>query len=105
MTLKMQPDAHWARKLEWTVPRRRDELEQREFDGEAVLYDRRTRCTHRLNATALLVWQQCDGRVTNLELARFLTQRYDVSSDRAVADVEQLLAALGQADLLTAVDT
>lgn len=32
-----------------------------ELDGEAVLYDPAHHALHYLNATAYLIWQQCDG--------------------------------------------
>ena len=95
----LQPADHWTRTLEWTPPRRRP-LADRVFDGEAVLYDAVTGQTHRLNQTALFVWRACDGERTTVAIARMLTEHYDVRFETAIEDVEQILAALAQADLL-----
>ncbi len=98
MTPRME--SHWTRRLETTVPNRPEEIVHQVLDGEAVLYDARTGSTHRLNETALAVWQACDGQATTRELAQWLTGVYDVSSETALEDVEQLIAAFAQAGLV-----
>lgn len=105
MTLPMQPQEHWSRNLTYVALRRRNDIDVRMMDGEAVLYDAVTGCTHRLNESALAVWRACDGRTTTLHLAEQLTARYDVSLEQAQLDVEQLLAAMARAGLLEAGDS
>jgi len=43
---------------------RRSGLCCHELDGEAVLYDVAQHSLHYLNATAYLIWRNCDGRTT-----------------------------------------
>ena len=100
--MKMQADLHWARRLTSVLPRRRVDVDQSTLDGEAVLYDRRTGCTHRLNATALAVWRGCDGGSTTEDLATKLTEIYEVDWDQALFDIEQSVATFAQAELVTA---
>lgn len=89
--------------MEVIVPRKRDGIVQQVLDGEAVLYDQRSGCTHRMNETALAVWRTCDGHSTTLQLAERLTRDYDVLLDTALDDVEQSIAAFAREGLVTAV--
>ncbi len=99
--VKLQPESHWTRQMEVALPRRRNRIAHQIIDGEAVLYDPQSRHTHRMNQTALWVWQACDGRSTTRQLARRLTKAYEVPFDTALEDVEQSLAAFAQAGLVT----
>jgi len=80
-------------------PRRAD-LPEYEFDGEAVVFDRRTQGLHWLNETALSVLRKCDGRSTIPELAEELAREYRVSDETAVDHVEQLVVLFAHANLL-----
>ncbi len=81
------------------APRRRPNVRTERLDDQYVLIDDRTGDAHRLNSTALLIWHGCDGRTTTREIAGRLAAAFDVEFDRALADVEQVLAALAAADL------
>jgi hypothetical protein len=83
---------HWtARDADLVAPARRDDVLVEELDGEVVFSDPRTTRAFHLNGTAYFVWQRCDGRATTRQIARDLTEAYDVDMDRALDDVEQLV--------------
>ena len=65
-----------------------------------MLYDPATADTHRLNQSALDVWQQCDGHKTTRELAHRQTEIYDLDLETALDHVEQLVAMFAEANLL-----
>lgn len=65
-----------------------------------MLYDPATADTHRLNQSALDVWQRCDGRKTTLDLAHRLTETYEIDEETALDHVEQLVAMFAEANLL-----
>jgi len=88
--------------MDVVVPRRCEEFVHQVMDGEAVLYDQVNRHTHRMNATALVVWQACDGRSTTCRVARQLAGRYDIPFHQALEDIEQLLASFAQVGLVRA---
>ena len=81
------------------MPRRRADLVWQELDGEAVLYDPDNGFTHRMNATAVRVWEACDGKSTSLQVAGALVSQFDVTLEQAQLDVEQLIAAFARAGL------
>ncbi len=102
--MNLQSETHWARELQFVVPCRCHGIVHQILDGEAVLYDRQSGRTHRMNQTALWIWQACDGRSTTRQLAERLTLAYDVPVDRALDDIEQSIAAFAQTDLVTAAE-
>ncbi|HRX87661.1 MAG TPA: HPr-rel-A system PqqD family peptide chaperone [Phycisphaerae bacterium] len=98
--MTLQATEHWARHLTVVVPRRRPGVTSRLLEGDAVLYDAAGGRMHRMNETALHIWNACDGKRTTDEVAAEIAARYDVPHDTARADVEQTLAALALAGLL-----
>jgi hypothetical protein len=63
---------------------RRDGLIFRELDNEILIYDTDKDKAHCLNETAALVWKQCDGRTTPLEISRALSHQLGVTIDERV---------------------
>ncbi len=82
------------------APRRRDDVMAEELDSEAVLFDQKNSSTFRLNKTAWAVWQQCNGRTTTRQIAQQLTEAYEVELDKALDDVEDVVAMLATTQLL-----
>lgn len=70
-------------------PRRRDDVTVHELDGEALVFDASTGDTHRLNRTALFIWQRCDGKQDARQITEQLTGHYDVSPESALEHVER----------------
>lgn len=81
-------------------PRRRFDVTVHELDDEALVYDPVTGSTHRLNATALVIWNALDGTRDTQAVARHLADAFDVAEDAALTHVERLLAALRSQQLL-----
>ena len=81
-------------------PSRRDDIIEEELDGEAILVDPRDGNSHRLNATSLAVLKWCDGLSTTQQIARRLTESYDVALDDALDHVNQLVALFAELQLL-----
>ena len=82
-----------------SAPRRRAEIREEPLDDECILVDERTADARRLNATTRLIWRGCDGDTTTREIASRLVAAFEVEFDQALAHVEQVLAALAEADL------
>lgn len=75
-------------------PQRRVDVTVHELDDEALIYDATTADTHRLNTTALFIWQQCDGHQDLRQIAQRLADTYDVSMESAGEHVEKVLHEL-----------
>lgn len=73
---------------------RRGDLIEHELDGECLIYDVLTANTHRLNETALAIWNVCDGAHDARAIAADLAERYDVSMDVASENVERFIGQL-----------
>lgn len=72
-----------------------------EFDGrEAVLVDLNTKRYYTLNETAMLVWRGLERGQTTSEIAREITEQYDVTEEHAMASVERLVNSLAAHRLL-----
>jgi PqqD family protein of HPr-rel-A system len=73
-------------------------------DAELVLLHPESGKYYGLNAVGGRVWRALDARPRTVdELVDDLVAAFPVDRDRAVADVDRLLAALRAADLVTAV--
>lgn len=66
------------------VPRHRSGASLREEGSNAVLEDRSNQQLHRLNPTALAIWELCDGDTTVPEMVAAVSDLF------AAASVEQL---------------
>ena len=63
-----------------------------DLDGlEGVLVDLNTRKYYQLNETASLVWRGLEKRLPLDHIAREMTERYDVTLERAKSSVEKAL--------------
>ncbi len=81
-------------------PRKRVDLVIHEMDGEALVFDKMTADTHRLNATALFVWNACDGSKQPTQIANDLSDTYDVREPDAQAHVNQAIDTLIERQLV-----
>ncbi len=82
-------------------PARCEDWISRELDGEAIFYDIATDTTCRLNETALLIWQLCDGSTSVRNIVASLVSEYDVSKSEARADVRETLSQLHSVGLIS----
>lgn len=85
-------------------PTRRSDLTTRVIDGEAVIVDRSAGKIHHLNATAISIWQFCDGNRTIAEIAALVAASFDAESGRILADVTGTVANLRQLGLFVRED-
>ncbi len=87
---------------DWTAlpPRRRTDVTVHELDGEALVFDPKRGDTHRLNETAYLIWNACDGRHSPAFIAQQLIDGYDVSPQEVHAQVTRLLGEIADRGLL-----
>lgn len=83
-----------------SLPCIRSELTVRLLEDEAIVFDPRSHTTHRLNATALTIWWLCAGADSVRQVAARVAEVYDVSLDRAAADVTGIVAKLNDLDLV-----
>ena len=89
-----------SREATIVTPHHRTDLDIHELEDEAVLFDPATGDTHKLNATALHLWRQCDGCSTTRQIAEQLATRYQVDFEAALDDVEQSLLGFAERRLL-----
>ena len=81
-------------------PRRREDLDCHELDGEVILYDHAFNTTYRLNETGYFIWKSCDGSADPQRIARLLTTKYDIAESVARADVQETIATMFKEGLL-----
>lgn len=79
---------------------RQHDLAWREFAGEAVLLDLRTSMYLATNPAATILWQRLDQGATKSELTTALIDAFDITAQRAAADVASFLASCRERDLL-----
>jgi Coenzyme PQQ synthesis protein D (PqqD) len=63
-----------------------------DLDGlEGVLVDLNTKKYYQLNETASLIWRGLEKRLPVRHIAREMTERYEVTLERAVSSIETAL--------------
>lgn len=64
------------------------------------MLDRHGGRVHQLNTTASYVWDRCDGRLTEAEIADDLMKAFDVEPTQAVSDVGAVIGQFRELGLL-----
>jgi len=77
-----------------------EEVLSRELDGEAVLLDLRSGRYFGLNGTGARVWASLKEGLEREQIAVVLTDEFEVTLDRARADVDAFIAALTERGLI-----
>jgi hypothetical protein len=72
----------------------------REIEGKIAIIKDDGMAIYVLNRTAARIWEMCDGNLGPDEMAAKLCERYDVSLERASADVSKTLTSLMEKGLL-----
>jgi hypothetical protein len=101
----MTPRPHRHQPAAWTgngaairVPPRRNDILVEILDDEGILVAP-DGGVHRLNSTALLVWESCNGRTTTRQIADRQAQLYCIDAETALDHVEETVAAFAQLGL------
>ena len=97
MTAASNGDSRWTRS---------DDLVMRNVGGEMILVPIRANVgdldsVYTLSAVAARVWTLLDGTRTLDEIAAQLSDEYDVTPDLARADLDELVASLETASLIS----
>jgi len=72
----------------------RNGLVVREVEGETVVLDRLAGHLHTLNATASFVWRHMDTNKTAKDIAREISQAFDIETEVAERDVATVIESL-----------
>ena len=84
-------------------PRKLDHLIQHDMDDEVLVYDPVVDRTHRLNVSATRIWELCDGTRSLEDIARVLTEQFEVEFETALQDARAVLEQLKEEQLLLGV--
>jgi hypothetical protein len=88
-------------KLQGGHPQRRLDLLCRIVEGETVILNRAGGVLHRLNPTAALIWECCDGTSAVHDIVARITNSYDVDFMTCRNDVNETILRLQSLNLLT----
>ena len=76
-----------------------------DLDGrEGVLVDLNTKKYYQLNETASLIWQGLEKRLPVIQIAKEMTERYDVTLEQATSSIERALRHFDSQKLLGPTD-
>ena len=81
--------------------RKMNHLIQHDMDDEVLVYDPVVDRTHRLNVSATRIWELCDGTRSLEDIARVLTEQFEVEFETALQDARTVLEQLKEEQLLT----
>jgi hypothetical protein len=81
-------------------PIRRSDLLVREVENENIIYDHTNNAVHSLNITAKFIWDCCDGSRNLSEIAKEITERFNIDADTAFKDVEGTVKEFKEKHLL-----
>jgi hypothetical protein len=72
-----------------------------DLDGlEGVLVDLNTKKYYQLNETASLIWRGLEKRLSLSDIAKEMTERYDVTLEQAVSSIQTALRRFAAQKLL-----
>ena len=86
--------------LHQVVLRGNPDVQATTMDGETVLLDLSTGRYYTLNRIGSLIWELCTGTQTISDIHEVVCNRFDVVSERALADLVTLVNQLVQEGLL-----
>ena len=81
-------------------PTRRPDVWLRQAEGENVVFDPSTGTVHILNATALAIWELCDGETRTGEMVEAICGLSGLPRDVVQEDVERILKEFEQANIV-----
>jgi PqqD family protein of HPr-rel-A system len=81
-------------------PTRRPDVWLRTAEGENVVFDPATGAVHILNATALAIWELCDGETRTEEMVEAICGLSGLPRDVVQEDVERILVEFEQANIV-----
>jgi PqqD family protein of HPr-rel-A system len=81
-------------------PTRRPDVWLRQAEGENVVFDPTTGAVHILNATALAIWELCDGDTLVGEMVEAICGLSGLPRDVVQEDVERILKEFEQAGIV-----
>lgn len=84
-----------------TMPIRSPDLQRVVVDDEQVVHDPVRRHTHRLNPTAALVLDRCDGVTTVEAVCRELAEQFGTAGSQIAHEVTAVLAEFERSDLVS----
>lgn len=89
------------------MPRRSESVVSRKIGDDTVIVPVRAgvanlEAVFTLNAVATTIWNRIDGQATLEELARVVTDEFDVSAASAAADVAEFVGLLSEKGLVVA---
>jgi hypothetical protein len=88
------------KKLQLLPKRRENDLLTEDLLDEIIVYDTIRHKAHCLSPIAAFVWRRCDGRTSEAEMVKALSQQNEIMPARALALVRLAFKTLGDAKLL-----
>ena len=85
-----------------TFPERREDIVLNKSRNGATIYDPLTAGSHRLNSTALEIWEQCDGSHRATDIGSRLAALFEMSLAESQAHVDRMIGELRSLQLLVA---
>jgi hypothetical protein len=81
-------------------PQRRPNVQAEPIGDGMGIFDPQQGQSYVLNTTTALVWQHCDGQTTTQQLAEFIKQKFNLTSEQADQLMQMALDELEEANLL-----
>ena len=82
-------------------PTIRPDLQYRELEDGAVIYDTSAERLHTLNVTAAYIWNCCDGSHNVSEIASELGEQVNITPEQAFKDVSEAITYFQHEGLLS----
>ena len=80
-------------------PVRRPDIVRKRVDEEVLLFDTQSQQAHFINQTAELIWDLCDGKHNEEDIAKEISSKYDMDMGRVLGDVRILLSEFEEKQL------
>lgn len=81
-------------------PQRSEDLVWRKIEGEIVILTEDGQKIHTLNSVGGAIWELADGSKNIDEIAKILTERFDVSPEQAQSDIIEFCSEMADENIL-----
>ena len=82
------------------IPTRNGQAWVRRGSDDTAVFNPETEKLHLLNASALAIWELCDGSTTGVEMAEAVAELTDLDIEAALADIAIALGELAREGLI-----
>lgn len=82
------------------IPAKNRQLEWKEMEGEALVFNPKNNSFYKLNKTSCFIWKNINGRNSLNEINGKLLEKFDAKKSKSERDLKEFVSSLEKAQLI-----